>query len=256
MRYRSRLAVCALALAVAACTTAPKQTVELADVIGQQIAQMQASHEKFVRLYYDGLRRNVDEFMQQKWTPQFLANVVSGRSGGGKEFRDSLDRAYRLANVDWKKAVKIEGIDDPEVRKAAEQVIAQLDVREKGELGQVLLDFSTEAQKQIGRERQKLIDPINAQEAYVLDQLREGYAQLQAGSAALKAYLASVANVVEQRDAVLKKMGLLEAQRNAVSTAIQVDDQAMEALNSAKTASDGVESFLKQLRALRDQIKQ
>ena len=90
----------------------------------------------------------------------------------------------------------------------------------------------------------------------MLDQLREGYAQLQAGSAALKAYLASVANVVEQRDAVLKKMGLLEAQRNAVSTAIQVDDQAMEALNSAKTASDGVESFLKQLRALRDQIKQ
>jgi hypothetical protein len=255
MRYLSPLAVCALTLAVAACTTAPKQTVELADVVGQQIAQMEASHEKFVRLYYSGLRRDVDEFMQQKWTPQFLANVVSGQSEGGKKFRDALDRAYRLANVDWKSAVKIEGIDDPEVRKAAEQVIAQLDVREKAELGQVLLDFATEAQKQINQQRQKLIQPIDAQEAYVLDQLREGYAQLQAGSAAIKGYLASVVNVAEQRDAVLQKMGALDAQRKAVSTAIKVDDEAMAALNGAKVASDGVESFLKQLRALRDQIK-
>jgi hypothetical protein len=256
MRYLSPLAVCALTLAVAACTTAPKQTVELADVVGQQIAQMQASHEKFVRLYYKGLRQDVDEFMQQKWTPQFLDNVVSGQSEGGKEFRDSLDRAYRLANVDWKSAVKIEGIEDPEVRKAAEQVIAQLAIRERGQLGQVLLDFATEAQKQINQQRQKLIQPIDAQEAYVLDRLREGYAQLQAGSAAIKGYLASVANVAEQRDAVLQKMGVLEAERKAVSTAINVDDKAMEALNSGKTAKDGVESFLKQLSTLRDQIKQ
>jgi hypothetical protein len=245
---RSTLAAASVTFILAACATAPRQTVELSEIVDQQIAQMQASHEKFVRLYYDGLRHDVDEFMTQRWTPQFLSNVIEAKGKGGKEFRAALDRGYALANVDWSKAVRIEGIDDPKTREAIQQAIDAVAVRERGELGQVLIDFSNEAQKQIGIQRRKLLDPIDAQEAFVLDELRQGYAQLLAGSASIKAYLASVVSVKESSDAVLKQVGLLDEQRRLIDTAIQVNEGAMTALAEAKGAQEGIEAAVERLK--------
>ncbi len=54
--------ICLLILTVG-CASAPKQTVELAEIVDSQIAEMQTSHEKFVRLYYDKIRSDVERFM-------------------------------------------------------------------------------------------------------------------------------------------------------------------------------------------------
>jgi len=71
---------------VVGCPSAPKHTVELAEIVDKQIAEMEASHETFVRLYYAKLREDVDQFMEQKWIPHFLANVVTAKRKGGKQF--------------------------------------------------------------------------------------------------------------------------------------------------------------------------
>jgi hypothetical protein len=58
--------------------------------------------EKFVSLYYDKLRDDVDTFMEQKWIPQFLSNVVLGKGEGGGKFRADLDNAYEFSTLDWR----------------------------------------------------------------------------------------------------------------------------------------------------------
>jgi len=88
----------------------------------------------------------------------------------------------------------------------------------------VLLDFSVGVQTQISERRRSLIQPIDEQEAYVLDQLRTTYADLQRGAAAIKAHLASVAKLVEQRDTVLEKLGVLEKQKQIVTAAITLNE--------------------------------
>jgi hypothetical protein len=237
------------------CVSAPRATVELAEITDQQIAEMQASHEKFVRLYYDKLRDDVDHFMEEKWIPQFLSNVVEGKGEGGKKFRADLDRAYKLVTLDWETVIQTKEIKDEDVRKTVRGAIEKLTTQENAVLGLVLLDFSKAAQKEINKQRKSLMRPIDQQEAYVLDHLRMGYADLLRSSIAIKGYLASVVTVVEQHDAIYQKLGVLETQRKIVDVAARLSDDAVMTLNAAKEADKGITKFLADMEKAMDEIK-
>jgi hypothetical protein len=241
---------------LSACTTAPRQTVELADTVNQQIASMEASHEAFVRLYYQGLRKDVDEFMAHTWTPRFLSNVITGAGASSQQFRESLDRGYALANVDWRSAVRIEGISDSQTEESIRAAIDDVAVRSRGELGRVLIDFSNAAQKEIELQRRQLLDPIDQQEAFVLGELRSGYADLLAGSAAIKGYLASVVKLAESRDAISQKLGLFEKQQALMKSALKLNDEVLGDLNASKgDVSASADKLKKWLSAVRDKVK-
>ncbi len=255
MNANLRWVVIGLFLLALGCVSAPRATVELAEITDQQIAEMQASHEKFVRLYYDKLRDDVDRFMEERWIPQFLSNVVEGKGKGGKEFRADLDKAYKFATLDWEAVIQIKEIKDEDVKETIRGAIKKLTMQEKTVLGMVLLDFSKAAQDQINQQRKSLMKPINQQEAYVLDQLRMGYADLVRSNVAIKGYLASVVKLVEQRDAVYQKLGVLETQKKIVDVATRLSDDAVMTLNAAKEADKGVTEYLDNMKKSMDELK-
>jgi hypothetical protein len=255
MNANLRLVVIGLLLLALGCVSAPRATVELAEITDQQIAEMQASHEKFVRLYYDKLRDDVDHFMEQRWIPQFLSNVVEGKGEGGKKFRADLDKAYKLVTLDWETVIQIKDVKDEDVKETIRDAIKKLATQENAVLGMVLLDFSKAAQKEINTQRKLLMRPIDQQEAYVLDQLRAGYADLLRSSAAIKGYLASVVKLVEQRDAIYQKLGVLETQGKIVDVATRLSDDAVMTLNAAKEADQGVTEYLANMKKTMDEIK-
>lgn len=243
-----RRTTCFLTLAflvLSACTSAPKETVELAEIVDQQIAAMQASHERFVSLYYAKLRDEVETFMETRWIPLFLSNVVEGKGAGGRAFRADLDRAYKLATLDWESVVKIQA--DEEVQDLVREALSRVAVDQQAGLGRVLIEFSTAAQTQINLQRRKLLDPIDAQEAHVLGELRASYASLLSSSAAIKGYLASVVELTAQRDAILDKVGLLDEQKMIVAAAVKASDGAARALRTAKSADEAIAKFLDRL---------
>ncbi|MEW6600709.1 MAG: hypothetical protein AB1499_07040 [Nitrospirota bacterium] len=249
-----RVVLIGLLIVTIGCASAPRQTVELTEIVDSQIAEMQVSHEKFVHLYYDKMRSDVEIFMEERWIPQFLANVVEGTGPSSKQFREDLDVAYKLASRDWAKEVKISGITDEDVKKAVNEAIEKLASSEKAKLGMVLLDFSQAAQRQINKQRKSLIDPLNEQEAYVLDQLRESYADLQRSTMAIKGYLSSVVNLVEQRDEVLQKVGALETQKKIIDTAVKLSDDAAVALKSAEKTDVGISQFLEKIEKAKEEF--
>jgi len=232
------------------CVSAPRATVELAEIVDQQVQEMQASHEEFVHLYYEKLRNDVDAFMEEKWIPQFLTNVVEGRTDESKRFRADLDRAYKLSVLDWNEIVKVD-VPDEDVKDSVLEAVQKLAMQEKSVLGMVLLDFAKGVQTEINKQRKQLRDRINEQETYVLDQLRSGYADLVRGTAAIKGYLAANVRLVEERDAILEKVKLLGAQNDAVQFALRHSEDAANALRIAEKAADGLDTFLKTL----DEIK-
>jgi DNA polymerase III delta prime subunit len=255
MNANSRWVVILLLLLTLGCVSAPRATVELAEIADQQIAEMHASHEKFVRLYYAKLRDDVDRFMEQKWIPQFLSNVVEGKGEQSKQFRTDLDKAYKLVTLDWETVIQINGIKDEDVKQAVRSSIKKLTTQENAVLAMVLLDFSKAAQEQVNKQRKLLIRPIDQQEAYVLDQLRMGYADLLRSSAAIKGYLASVAKLVEQREAIYQKLGVLETQRKIVDAATRLSDGAVITLNATKDADKGITEFLTNMGKAMDELK-
>jgi len=255
MNVKSRLVVVGLLLLAFGCVSAPRATVELAEIADQQIAEMHASHEKFVRLYYDKLRDDVDRFMEQRWIPQFLANVVEGKGEGGKKFRADLDKAYKLVTLDWETVIQTKGIKDEDVRETVLSTIKKLTTQENAVLGMVLLDFSKGVQVEVNKQRKLLMKPINQQEAYVLDQLRMGYADLLRSSAAIKGYLASVVTLVEQREGIYQKLGVLETQGKVVDTATRLSDVAVMTLNATEDADKGFTKFLADMDKAMDELK-
>ena len=89
----------------------------------------------------------------------------------------------------------------------------------------------------------------------MLDQLRMGYADLLRSNAAIKGYLASVVKLVEQRDAIYQKLGVLETQRKIVDVATRLSDDAVMTLNAAKKADEGVTEYLANMKKTMDEIK-
>lgn len=242
-------------LSASGCLSAPRETVELAEIVDAQLVAIQQSHEQIVQKYYEKLRQDVDAFLQERWIPQFLSNVIEGTGEQSGRFRKDLDTAYKLSTVDWERVVKIEGIEDDDLRQAIQDALRTLAEKERATLGVVLLDFSKAVQEQINRRRQSLIAPINEQEALVLKELRATYADMYRGNAAVKAHLASVADVVQQRDAVLNKLDLLDTQREIVDTAITLSDGAAKALVVAEKAETSIDNFLQKMKEARDAIQ-
>lgn len=244
-----------LSLFLMSCVSAPKETVELSEIIGNQISEMQASHEKFVHLFYDKLREDVDNFLTKVWIPRFMSNVIEGKGEASRQFRKDLDTAYKLSRLDWGEVVQIKNIQDNEIKEAIEASLKRLTEEQNANLGMVLIDFASGAQAEINKQRRKMMDPINEQEAYVLEELRDGYADLQRGSAAIKGYLAATVKLVEERDAVLDQLGVLETQKKIIKTATNLSDEAVKALDKVEDIDEGIGKFLETMEKIQDTIE-
>jgi ribosome-associated translation inhibitor RaiA len=85
--------------------------------------------------------------------------------------------------------------------------------------------------------------------------LRQGYADLLRGSTAIKGYLASTVKLVEQRDAVLEKLGVLKTQRKIVNLAVKLNDGAVMALENAGKVEEGIDNFVEKMEKVKKKLK-
>ena len=204
MKERASIAVLFISLILSGCFSAPKQTVELAEITDEQIAELQKSHTHFVQLYYDKLREDITDFIDNKWTPTFLSKAVQN-----EQFRQSLDDAYATGDTN----------------------------PESAELGMVLLGFSKAALKEINSRRTSLLESIDDQEQMVLDEINGAYGDLQRSQAAIKGYLASAVNLRAQQDMALKKLGVLEKSQNLTNAVLQKSEKVSHLLHSGEDAN-------------------
>lgn len=238
-------------LLLAGCISAPQETVEVSEIVQQQISEMQRSHEAFVASYFDSLRERVERFMVERWTPSFLAKAVRN-----EEFRKQHAKYYEISRLDTSAVTfDVSGASsDPEVQAMLKEAIQAAIKDQQARFGQVLIAFGKEATKQIAIQRRKLLAPIDHQEEMVLAEIRSGYQGLHQASAALKAYLESVAEVTASRDVVLEKLGLLKTQRKVVNAAVTANEETLAAIEGVKDADAGLQSILKGFKEARDRI--
>lgn len=239
-------------LGIVGCASVPKQTVELAEVTGQQIAELNKSHIRFVEMYYDKLREEANNFVDNRWTPLFLSKIVQN-----KTFRKDLDEAYMVSNIDASQiSIKWKGQPLPEPQNTAvlsgvERAITDY----RGRLGGVLLDFSEEAQNQINATRKKLSTPIDSQERMVINEINSAYSDLQRSQAAIKGYLSSAVELKEKQELMLEKLGILEKSKEVMDIAINANDKLSAILKGKEEAEGALVEFLEQLNKTGEKIQ-
>ena len=239
-------------LLLSACSTTSTKTVQLSQITLDQSVELQKSHIQFVHQYYEKLRQDVTTFIETQWIPLFLSKAVDH-----PQFRQDLDNAYLLSGIKVSDIdVKWKGQPFPEPQKSAvlkgvEDVVTD----QKGQLGQVLLDFSEAAQTQINKIRKDLLDPINTQEEMVIELLNGAWTDLIAGQTAITAHLESVVDVQKNRDEILKKLSVLEKRDQIMDKLVEYNDLFSDLLKKKEDAEDTITEFKDKFTAFEDEIK-
>jgi hypothetical protein len=239
-------------LIVFGCASAPKKTLELTQVTEEQVGELQKSHIRFVQLYYKKLKSDVNEFIDRRWIPVFLSKAVQN-----EKFRADLDNAYLVSNIDPSEVrVTWRGgpLPEPQKRAIVEGIEKSIS-DQRGRLGQVLLDFSEEAQRQIIGKRRKLLRPVEDQERMVIREINASYADLQGAQAALKAYLSSLVELKESQELVLKKLGALKRSEEIMNAALGANETLSVILQEKENTEEAVRIFLEQMKKSEKRIK-
>lgn len=237
---------------ISGCATITKDTVRLSTVTEEQTVQLQKSHIQFIQKYYQKLREDVDEFINEKWIPSFLSKTIQN-----KEFRKDLDDAYLVSTLDLNDVeILIKG--KPAVSPYKEALISGVDQSvndQRSRLGNVLLQFSQACQDQINKKREELITPINEQESIVIVQINNSYAELQSAQATIKAYMQSALDVKDNQEILLKKLGILQESEQFMDSIMKANEKISDIIGDEKSADEVVTEYKKKMKEIMDKIK-
>lgn len=242
---------CLMAIMLSGCATISKDTVHLSIVAESQTVQLQNSHVKFVQLYYQMLRDNVELFMREKWIPTFLSKTVRN-----EDFKKQLDEAYLISNLDLKDIeILIKG--EPATSPYKEALISGVDqsvTAQRSRLGNVLIEFTKACQAEINKKREELIRPINQQERFVINEINASYAELQTAQSTTTAYLKSALNVKENQDLMLKKLGALNQSEQLMNTILDANDKLSDIVGEDKSADQIVKKYKAKISEVMEKI--
>jgi hypothetical protein len=252
-RYQSRFLAAAqrhaplvlLASLTLACTPrVPKEAVELSTAVGEGIVAMQTRHEAMVRAYFDLSRQRVEDFLQHRWVPEFLQSFVQE-----SEVIELLDRPepftpeeeQRLAQ-ELTRSLALRGNELQSTLAAVRRGLGDAD------RGLIMLDFANAAIEQIELQRDELMVPIARQERQVVDALRGNYADLVQMQSTVTAHIQSVRDVVVEQEAVLRRLGLLQARDQLIADAVALNDKMVGLTDKAESAAEIREELRELLR--------
>jgi methyl-accepting chemotaxis protein len=229
LRLASRCGWLITVVAVGGCVSSPPQTIELADVVAEQSAALERSHRDVVRAYFDQLEASIDDFIDNQWIPDFLSRAVAS-----EQVQNELEAVQAGLAIDPEhlraavhESLEFSLVEADLIVRALED--AQFDYRVQ--FGEIMIAFSEAALREINKTREELKKPLRQNLREMMAALDEGYSNLHQGQAVVRAYLASVANLVQEQDEILMKLNLIE-QRNAAMDGI---------LSASETAADAAE---------------
>jgi hypothetical protein len=196
-------------LSLFGCAQVPPQSVELSTTLGRDLQELQRSHRKAVDLLHDRDIERINRYIEQVVIPTYVKTVI--------------DRMGPQLSQDLSKAI------GPNATQADKDRIYD-------EMRKTVLGISSRVEK----ERKELIGPVEDARKARLQELDLAYAQMQQANSVLTAHLSSVVKVHTVQDELLVKAGLKDFRQKVGDSALDLDKQVEEALNTAKDVDDAI----------------
>jgi flagellar biosynthesis chaperone FliJ len=244
------LASLSVSLWLMGCATVPPEAVTLSEVVSGRVTSIQQSHEAFVRGYFDQSRDRLEDFLMDRWIPNFLDQFTTNANGNGESLLQVLDTVTPFDQEEVERlmaALAQRGVNDP-----AQALAAAEDALGGGEQGAVVLEFAQAAVDQIERKRRSLLDPIDDLEQRTLQELQTSYGQIQRAQNSVTEHLRSLTKVQQEQDQFLQRVGLLEARDRAIERAIEVNESVMDVLDAGMSIEETLSTLERNLRSRRN----
>ena len=165
------------------CASIPKETVTLSKTIGSDLQILHDSHRNMVQLYYNGIKLNINTFIDDVYAPFIIHHVLEVELNKHKRGESSI---YGIIENAGKKG----GKDETE------------------EALNVMLEFQEAANQQINAKKAELLSPILQQEREILSAIDQSYQNTIYANTTLTTYLVSVRKVKESQNEALSFVGL------------------------------------------------
>ena len=170
-------------LLMVSCASIPKETITLSKTIGSDLQILHDSHRNMVQLYYNGIKLNINAFIDDVYAPFVIHHVL-----------ESELNKYQKG--------------EPSIYGVIESAGKTGDKDETEEALNVMLEFQEAANQQINTKRNELLSPILQQEREILSAIDQSYQNTIYANATLTAYLVSVHKVKESQSEALTIVGL------------------------------------------------
>lgn len=200
------------------CASIPPEAPELSSELGKKISAIENANITLLNRFFDQKRAEVDKFIEEEWLPTFSKEFFSNRA----------------------------------ISKAWNTIVSENDTQQRLTF---IIKTAPKLQQKINEKRLELIQPLDILERKIEKGIRDEYSQAKAINNSITSFLLSVAEVSENRNRYLEKVGITDIK---VGNLIDKTDEAVSnLLNKSKTAQDKTDratKFLEKLKSLKDSI--
>ncbi len=214
--------IAVLSLVTAGCVSAPPQTVELSDIVLEQVNYIETSHRDLVRAYFAQLEHQVNDFIDNEWTPSFLNRAVQD-----EEVQARLEQTLTGLDIDTDDLEQFLAGSGRFSNTEARIIVDALDVAKvqyRVRFSNLMFEFSEAAMKEISKVRREWRERLRENERKYLSELDYAYGNLRAGHLQIRTYLDSVVQVTQLQDEIARKLGVLEERNSLLDGLVEVSD--------------------------------
>ncbi len=200
------------------CVSIPKEAPQLSVELGKRINSIESANIKLLNKFFDQKRDDIDEFINEDWTPLFAKNIFS----------------------------------NPKISKIWDTIVRE---NNKQDRLMFLVKIGPKLQKKINEKRLELITPIDELESRIEKAIRTEYRQARAINNSITSLLVSSSEVSENRN---RYLGMLGVTNNKIANVIDKTDSLVSKLlkksKDAPSKVDKAQAFIKKMKSLRDSL--
>lgn len=208
------------------CGSVPKEVVELSYVMGEDLHSMNSSYEKLIHEYFENLRSQRRNYIDDVWYPRFLEN-----------WRDDGE-LVEIAKGKLIFSEKTNGlINTP----------TGTDPKESLETLNDWVDFALYAYEV---KENELIKPIDDDENMLRTNVNQAFMRLVRANSTITAHLNSLRKVNEVQDEVLGALNIKDLRDKINDALVKISVDAKDSLEKVKEADKKVSNLTRQVNTL------
>ncbi|MBB5321902.1 hypothetical protein [Marinobacter oulmenensis] len=205
-------------MTLTACASIPPEAPELSSELGTRISELEKSNITLLNRFFDQKRKDVDEFIENEWVPEFANQVFSNQT----------------------------------IADAWDIIVSENDKKQRLLF---LVKVGPRLQSKINEKRLELIQPLDDLERRIEGKIRKEYNQARAMNNSITSFLLSASEVSENRNRYLEMAGVNGESLGEIIN--KTDNAVSDLLGKADDVSNKVtraEEFIGKVRDIRDSI--
>lgn len=216
-----KLAVLLIVTLLASCAQVPKEAVELSATVGRDLTEMKKSHIALVDLYYSGILKDINSFIDNVYLPYQIQRTLA----------DNVWKTEMLTAINSASRHDATG-------KAQKEAFEKIQV------------FLLVIQEEVEAYRKLKLKPVQEQYRRVLNSINQSYDQIHYANSIVTGHLASVVKVHESQNELLGKLDLKDLRVEIGSGTASLSDKIVELEQKARDGTEKLDSVVKKFESI------